>query len=192
MKASICFLGLVLSTLFVVPTKGRNDDILSLQPPFVRKACEETCPDSVYRILRIVHHQKANPGTYTVTFFNTGPGTSLRKVGDDWITELYQYDLELASDGHVLEERTHDISPVALPKAVVDGFKKWNPTGAKGMWIRWGVGQAKNEKRIFRVMIVFNQVDATHAAFFEDGSLIKEQSSPSSTVPDTAQKQGRD
>ena len=107
MNTSICFLGLTLSAVFtVVPTNGRNDDILSLQPPFVRKACEETCPDTVYRILRIVHHQKANPSAYTITFFNTGPGTALRKVGDDWITELYQYDLELASDGHVLEADT--------------------------------------------------------------------------------------
>jgi hypothetical protein len=187
MKASICFVGMLISTIFAVPTKDRNDDILALQPPFVRNACQETCPDTCYRILRIVEHQKDKPSTYTVTFFNTGPGTAWRKAGDDWIAELPQYNLELGADGRVLEEQAHDISAAALPKAVSDGFRKWNPSGAKGMWVRWGVAKAKNEKRTFMVMIVFNQVDATHAAFLEDGSLITEKSFPSSTVPDKNQ-----
>lgn len=162
----------------------RNDEILALHPPFVRKACEETCPDTFYRILRIVEHQKDKPTTYTVTFSSVGPATAWRKVGDDSIAELPQYNLELGPDGRILEEEPHDISQAALPKAVRDGFKRWNPSGAKGMWVRWGVGQARNGKRTFRVMIVFNQVDATHAAFLADGSLIKEKSSPSSTVPE--------
>jgi hypothetical protein len=88
MKASICFLGLTCSTLFAVPTKDRDHGILFHHPPAVRKACKETSPDATYRILRIVEHQKDKPHTYTVTFFNGGPGAALRKVGDDWMAAL--------------------------------------------------------------------------------------------------------
>lgn len=165
-------------------SKPRNDEILTLQPEPIRKACRETCPDSFYRIFRIVEHQKTKPFTYTVTFFSTLPGTAWQKVGDDWIAELPQYRLELAADGHIIEEQTHDISEAAVPRAVLAGYHKWNRNGAKGMWMPWGVGQAKNEPRIFWKRIVFNQVTAVHAAFREDGTLIKEKSSPTPRQPD--------
>jgi hypothetical protein len=172
--------GVLLSATLPPKKEPRNDEILALQPVPIRKACQDTCPDSFYRILRIVEHQKQKPFTYTVTFINVGPGTAWRKAGDDWIAELPQYQLELDASGGVIEEQAHCISPSVVPKAVLAGYQKWNPKGLTGMTVAWGVGQPRNKKRVFRAMIVFNQVDASGAAFLEDGTLIKEQSDPES------------
>ena len=97
----------------------------------------------------------------------------MRKVGDDWIAELPQYQLELDANGQIIEEQTHDISEAAVPKEVLAGYNKWNSNGVQGMWMPWGVGQARNEKRVFWIMVVLNQVKEFHAAFREDRSLIK-------------------
>src|SRR6516165_6217912 len=122
MKAAMCLVAVVIVTILAPAEEPRKDEMLALQPEPIRKACQDSCPDSTYRIFRIVEHQKTKPFTYTVTFFNVGPGTAWRKAGDDWIAELPQYDLELAADGHVLEEGGHDISPAAVPKTVRDGY----------------------------------------------------------------------
>jgi hypothetical protein len=181
MKAALLLSAIVFSTTLAPKKEPRNDEILALQPVAIRITCQDACPDSCYRILRIVEHQKQKPFTYTVTFYNVGPGTACRKVGDDWIAELPQYQLELDASGQIIEEQTHDISEAAVPKAVLAGYNNWNSNGVKGMWMRWGVGQARNEKRVFYMMIVLNQVKEFHAAFREDGSLIKEKSSPTPT-----------
>ncbi len=181
MKTAIFLTGFLIATILAPEKQPRNDEILASQPAPIQKACQDTCPDSFYRILRIVEHQKQKPFTYTVTFMNVGPGTALRKVGDDWIAELPQYQLELDANGQIIEEQTHDISEAAVPKAVLTGYDKWNSNGVQGMWMRWGVGQARNEKRVFWIMVVLNQVKEFHAAFREDGSLIKEKSSPTPT-----------
>jgi hypothetical protein len=181
MKA-MTFLGGVLISILLAPKKEpRNDEILAMQPVPIRKACQDTCPDSFYRILRIVEHQKQKPFTYTVTFINIGPTTAWRKVGDDWIAELPQYQLELDAKGNIIEEQAHSISSSAVPGVVLAGYRKWNPKGLEGMTVAWGVGQERNKKRVFRVMIVFNQIDASGAAFLEDGTLIKEKSNPTPT-----------
>jgi hypothetical protein len=184
MKAAICLAGALMATIVDPAKEPRHEEIMTLQPMPIQKACQEICPDAYYRIFRIVEHQKVKPFTYTVTFFSVGPGTRWRKVGDDWVAELPQFDVELAADGHIIEEGAHDISGSAVPKAVLAGYRKWNPKGLTGMWVRWGVMQPKNEKRTFMVMVVFNQVDEAHAAFLEDGSLVKEKSSATPTEPE--------
>ena len=108
MKTAIFLTGVLIVTILAPEKQPRNDEILASQPAPVQKACQDTCPDSFYRILRIVEHQKQKPFTYTVIFMNVGPGTALRKVGDDWIAELPQYQLELDAKGQIIEEQTHD------------------------------------------------------------------------------------
>jgi hypothetical protein len=119
-----------------------------------------------------------------VTFFNDNGMIQSKKIGDDWISEPLQYQLELAADGHIIEEQAHLISELAVPKAVLASYQKWNPKGLKGMIVAWGAEQPRNKKREFHVSIVFNQIDASGASFYEDGSLIKEKSDPTAKVPE--------
>jgi hypothetical protein len=190
MKAPILLFACSIAAIAPVTNGQRSDPILFSQPPPIRKACQDICPDTFYQILRIAEHQKVKPYTYTVTFFNTNGMIQCQKFGDDWISELPLWQLELAADGTVIEEGRHLISELAVPRAVMAGFKKWNPKGLKGMIVSWGVERKRNQKREFVASIVFNQVDGTGAIFLEDGTLVKEKSDPVAIDPEKDPRKG--
>lgn len=190
MKAPILLLACSVAAIAPVTNGQRSDAILVSQPPPIRKACQDICPDKFYQILRIAEHQKSKPYTYRVTFINTNGMIQCQKLGDDWINELPQWQLELAANGTVITEERHLISQEAVPKAVMAGFRKWNPKGLTGMIVAWGVWQKKNQKREFVASIVFNQVSATAAIFLEDGTLVKEKSDPVPIDPDKDPRRG--
>lgn len=179
------FLGACLVPAFALALDPKSDGLLILLPPAVKKACERLCPDDSYQAVRVVKRPMPTPTSYTVTFLHNSLVTAGRTVGGGSVDEFFQYTIELDPEGNLLEEQPHDVSESAVPKAVLDGYKAWNRNGVKGFWVRWGVGKERAGKRTYRVMLVLNQIDAFHAAFLEDGRLIKDLSSPTPVADQT-------
>lgn len=174
--ASLLAVGLL--PAFARALDPKSEEILTLHPPFLKAACERYCPGKEYRILRIVQRNQAKPSDYRITFLSNGPGTRGRIVGEEMVHELMQYEIRLDPAGTLLEEEDHAIAPSAAPKPVLDAFARWNRNGVEGMATAWGVGKARGGKRMYRAMIVLNQIEENHATFLEDGTLVAAESSP--------------
>jgi hypothetical protein len=90
--------------------------------------------------LRAVERRAGGAPVYRITLFS--PADTLvhaKKIGDDHVSELPLYHLEVTGDGKVLEESRHAVPESRVPKAVLDGYRRWNAGGVKGMAVAKGV-----------------------------------------------------
>jgi hypothetical protein len=169
-KAALAFWLWVVLPL-AVAGEPMEDPILRFLPKEVRKACEDAFPG--HRALRAVERQAGGAPVYRVTVFSsTDTMVYAKKIGDDHVSELPLYHLELTADGKVVEESRHAVPESRVPKAVLAGYRTWNPGGVKGMAVVWGVELQKGTDRVFSVNVILSSVKTYFASFKEDGSVV--------------------
>ena len=145
--------------------------VLQMLPSAVRIACEQTFPG--YRALRSVEHRSGDAKSHRITFFSlTEKGVNGRQSGDDIVTEIPLYDLEVTAAGTVVEESRHGVPESQVPKAVLESYRRWNPGNVTGMMTTWAVQREKGKDRIYLVGITISAVKQYAASFAADGRVV--------------------
>jgi hypothetical protein len=154
-----------------VAGEAMHDPVLQLAPKAVQKVCAELFP--AHRVLRVVERQAGGAPVYRITVFSlTDMAVQGEKTGNDIVNELMLHHLELTADGKVLEESRHRIPESRVPKAVLDGFRLWNPNGVKGMGVFWTAEQAPGKERVFSASVILSSVKNYSASFGGNGSVV--------------------
>ena len=149
-----------------------EDPVLRFAPKAVQNVCAERFP--AHRVLRVVERQVGGaPVVYRITVFSIADtGVFTKTTGDDTVSELLLHQLELMADGKVIEESRHAVPEYRVPKAVLDGYRRWNPDGVKGMGVFWTAGQEKGKERMFSASVILSAVKAYSASFRTNGSVV--------------------